>query len=73
MIKKIITFSDILELTNIKIKGACMNLNTHETQAWWLERMLDKSIMATSYKLFWFKGIFDLICHQKNKLFPLMK
>ena len=38
-----------------------MNLNTHETEAWWLERMLDKSNMATSYKAYWMMSIMDII------------
>lgn len=45
-----------------------MILNTHETEAWWLERMLNQANMATSYKLFWFKGIFELIVENNHQV-----
>ena len=43
-----------------EIRGT-MFLNTHETEAWWLERMLDKANMVTSYKAYWMMGIIEII------------
>jgi len=45
-----------------------MYLNTHETEAWWLERMLDKANMVTSYKAYWMMGIIDIITEQDEHI-----
>lgn len=38
-----------------------MILNTHETESWWMEQMLDKANMVTSYKAYWLMGVVEII------------
>lgn len=43
-----------------------MHLNTHEKEAYWLEKMLDKKNMVTSYKAYWMMGIIDIITEDER-------
>ena len=43
-----------------------MQLNTDIKEAWWLEQMLDRANMATSYKAYWMMSIIDIITEEER-------
>ncbi|MCH4887946.1 HNH endonuclease [Acidaminobacter sp. JC074] len=45
-----------------------MYLNANETEAWWLERMMDKANMVTSYKPYWLMSIIDIIVEDERNI-----
>lgn len=42
-----------------------MQLNQHETESWWMEQMLNRANMATSYKAYWLMGIIEYITEKE--------
>lgn len=43
-----------------------MQLNTHEKEAYWLEKMLDIRKMSASYKAYWMMSIIDIITEEER-------
>jgi len=45
-----------------------MLLNTNETEACWLEKMMDKANMVTSYKPYWLMSLIDIIVEDERQV-----